>query len=123
MKDNLPFFKYHPNPLVTGNAIEKDFVCLCCNQEKKVAYLGGIHSSTYEIEREMVCLECISDGSASNKWDASFGGLMQDREKISKEIIDELEKRTPDYSSWQDSVWLTHCDDSVNFMEILLNKN
>ena len=71
----------------------------------------------------MVCLECISDGSASNKWDASFGGLMQDREKISKEIIDELEKRTPDYSSWQGSVWLTHCDDSVNFMEILLNKN
>ena len=43
MKDNLPFFKYHPNPLVTGNPIEKDFVCLCCNQEKKVAYLGGIH--------------------------------------------------------------------------------
>jgi len=114
MKNNLPFFKYHPNPLATGNAVEKVFVCLCCNQQKKVAYVGGIYS-VHDVDREMLCLECIADGSAAKKWDASFGGELQDGERFTSEIIDEFENKTPSYISWQGAVWLTHCDDICEF--------
>ncbi len=31
-------------------------------------------------------------------------------------IIDEVTRRTPGYSGWQQEQWLTHCDDAAMFL-------
>ena len=45
MKKELPFFKYHPNPLKTGTfETDKTVVCDCCGKETDVYYSGPFYS-------------------------------------------------------------------------------
>lgn len=53
-----------------------------------------------------ICLECISDGKAAEKFEGVFiqdaeSGLVSDPQKT-----EELFKRTPGYASWQGEYWL-----------------
>lgn len=113
MTNKITSFKYHPNPLKTGNAIEKQFVCVCCNREKNYSYIGPIYSAC-NIEGE-VCLDCIQNGSASEKFNAEFADNLDQYENISESSLNELFKRTPGYNSWQSTVWLTHCNEICEF--------
>lgn len=114
MKTEIPFFKFHPHPLQTGNAVEKHFTCVCCGEERTVAYKGNPYSEM-EIERESICLWCIKDGSAAEKFNAVFVADLEGYEKIGEKEREELFKRTPSYISWQSEVWLTHCNAICSF--------
>ena len=114
MNNELPLFKYHPYPLKTGNATEKQFVCLCCDRDQRYAYVGPVYSR-HDIERGSICLGCIANGSAAERFDAQFTGYIDENESISKEALDELYKKTPGYVSWQEQIWLTHCGDICEF--------
>lgn len=114
MTEPLPFFKYHPNPIETGNIKESEETCLCCNDRRGYIYQASIYTEQ-DIEGS-VCPWCIADGSAAEKFDAEFSddySLSED--EISEEIIEEVIKRTPSYISWQQEVWLTHCKDVCAF--------
>jgi uncharacterized protein CbrC (UPF0167 family) len=115
-KINLPTFKYHPNPLKTKNAEKKDFNCICCGKNKTIVYTAGIYSLE-NIEREELCLDCIYDGSAAKKFQATFTYLdIPEAElKMSQHELEEFYERTPGYVSWQDQVWLSHCHSICSF--------
>ena len=112
--DNLPFFKYHPEPIKTGAfAMDEVVVCDCCGDETNV-YYGGPFYAIEEIE--FLCPFCIKSGKASEKFDGAF----QDSgccDKVSdNEKLEELCTKTPGYRGWQQEVWLAHCDDYCAFV-------
>lgn len=121
----LPFFKYHPDPIETG-AFETDEIieCDCCGKETSVYYTGPFYCID---DVDVLCPWCIASGKAAKKFDgefqdyASIEGISPDpsvanlsnyREKSIREVT----KRTPAYHSWQQGVWLGHCDDLCAFV-------
>ena len=94
MKKELPFFKYHPDPLKTGTfETDKTVICDCCGKETDIYYSGPFYSVE---DVEYLCPECIANVKASKKFDGDFidiyFGEVSDEEKI-----DELTHRTPSY--------------------------
>lgn len=71
MSDKLSVFKYHPNPIQTGNAKKEKFLCVCCEKEKMYSYEGNMYTAL-DLENKKVCLDCIHDGSAAKKFNAEF---------------------------------------------------
>jgi uncharacterized protein CbrC (UPF0167 family) len=122
--ENLPEFKYHPNPIETGAfKTDKTVKCDCCRQMTDVYYEG----SFYCIENiDYLCPFCIASGKAAEKFDgefqdyASIEGISPNPSEPNtfnnKEAIEEVTKRTPTYNSWQQQVWLAHCDDLCAFI-------
>jgi uncharacterized protein CbrC (UPF0167 family) len=112
---DLPVFKYHPNPLITGSIIESNAVCQRCGQSKGYIYT----SSVYGVEElhNKICPWCIADGSAANKFDATFvDSYPLYQAGIAEEIILEVTTKTPGYDTWQQEVWLSHCNDACAFL-------
>jgi uncharacterized protein CbrC (UPF0167 family) len=112
----LPAFKYHPNPLGTGSVQpEPETTCLACEQIRGYIYTGPVYAEGNIDLDEQLCPWCIADGTAASKFDTSFNdaGTMED---VSEEVMDEIEQRTPGFISWQESQWLTCCDDAAAFL-------
>lgn len=110
----LPYFKYHPEPLRTGQIVKSDCECVCCGKARGYIYIGPVYA--VEDYDESICPWCIADGSAASKLDASFADsvpLLQ--AGVSKEIAEEVNLRTPGYTSWQQENWLSHCGDACEF--------
>ena len=116
----LPYFKYHPNPLETGAFQYGDqAICDCCGKETTVYYSSPFYSAA---DIQFLCPWCIKDGSAAEKFD----GIYQDKESIEdigesgaipvNEAVDELTRRTPGHSAWQQERWLAHCKDFCAFI-------
>jgi len=110
----LPYFEYHPDPLQTGAIVQTDRECLCCGMSRGYIYVGPVYAK--EDYDESICPWCIADGSAASKLDASFADsvpLLQ--AGVPKEIAEEVNLRTPGYTSWQQENWLSHCGDACEF--------
>lgn len=92
----IPFFKYHPNPFLTEafQELSEPEKCECCGKDTLIKYTGGIYAVE---EVDCLCPECISDGSAAERFDGEF----QDGYSVDKIIdpdgskIDELIHKTP----------------------------
>lgn len=95
---DLPTFKYHPDPVATGCIQPSDTMCVACKQARGFIYTGPVYSD--EDLDDLLCPWCIADGTACEKFDASFAdpegvggyGLWL---AISHEIVDEVAYRTP----------------------------
>lgn len=98
-------FKYHPH-LSQNQILERGKgVCQCCGKEVK-EYIPTMYCRE---DIDCICLECVSNGEATKKFNGTF---IQDAEEVSdKEKTDELFKRTPGYISWQGEYWLACCED------------
>jgi hypothetical protein len=83
-KLDLPKFRYHPDPVETGNIKESDNLCASCGNARGYIYTGPVFSID-ELD-DCICPWCIADGNAHEKFDASF----TDRDGIG------------DYGSWED---------------------
>lgn len=107
----LPYFRYHPDPIATGAIKESTANCNCCGQSRGYVYT----SSFYCPEKiDSLCPWCIADGSAADKFD----GLFCDDSPLAdldEKIILEVSRRTPGFDSWQQEVWLTCCNDACEF--------
>lgn len=113
LKD-LPFFKYHPDPLETGSFEEgEEKICPCCGNKSKVYYSSFPYCSE---NVEYICPTCISNGEAARKFDAEFVQNAEWHGDNDKEKDDELFRRTPGYLSWQGEHWLSCCDDYCAYM-------
>lgn len=121
----LPYFKYHPNPIETGVFKSDQTVeCDCCGEETPVYYTGPFFSVE---DIEALCPWCISLGKAAEKFEGDFQDYSSiegvaitpgDKNTINytKEAIQELTERTPGYVGWQQEYWLGHCDDLCAFV-------
>ena len=113
LKD-LPFFKYHPDPLETGSFEEgEEKICPCCGNKSKVYYSSFPYCSE---NVEYICPTCISNGEAAKKFDADFVQNAEWHGEPDMEKDDELFHRTPGYMSWQGEYWLSCCDDYCAYM-------
>lgn len=109
----LPYFKYHPNPLQTGAIVASQKVCQCCHQVKGYIYRASIYS---EEDVDDVCPWCIKQGLAAKKFAATFNDdhpLLA--VGVSADVVAEVCERTPGYCTWQQEVWQTHCDTACIF--------
>ena len=108
----LPKFKYHPNPLQTGSIEQSNEECEVCKQKRGYISTTGI----YAIENvDNICPWCIADGSAAKKYNGEFVAGVDNPEILSETILDELFTRTVSFSSFQEEMWLTHCNDACEF--------
>lgn len=111
---NLPAFAYHPDPVATGSVKASDALCRCCGQARGYVYTGPVYASgSYE---DCICPWCIADGAAAGKFTAQFaedGPLTE--AGLPEPVIEEVTKRTPGYSSWQQEQWLSCCGDACEF--------
>jgi len=115
----LPEFKYHPDPLATGAVVESDDECECCERARGYIYIGPVYSEE-ELD-EALCPWCIADGSAHEKFDASFTdedgiGGHGEWDPVSDDVIEEVAYRTPGFSGWQQERWWTHCDAAAAYI-------
>ncbi len=110
---SLPEFTYHPDPLATGSIVPFGGECPSCGMARGYAYASMPYA---EGEHEHICPWCIADGSANEKFDATFVDAWPLRKaKVSEVVIAEVTKRTPGYEAWQQEQWLTCCGDACEF--------
>lgn len=110
----LPTFTYHPDPISTGNVEASDTVCRCCGKSQRYIYTGSVYC--VEDLRDRLCPWCIADGSAAERFDAEFADADPLIEAgLPSNIVEEVNRRTPGYSSWQQEVWQTCCHDACEF--------
>ena len=134
----LPKFKYHPDPIKTGSVVESDETCDCCQKQTGYIYSGSLYSRN---RPDYLCPWCIADGSAAKKYDGEFIAFFTGEVEVSTpdsaintfilnltqkiksllnnnksdEIYEELSKRTPGFSSFQEEQWQFHCNDACEF--------
>ncbi len=109
----LPTFRYHPDPMATGNIRESDEPCECCGQVRGYIYTASIYA---EDDVETVCPWCIASGEAARKFDALLSDDYSLKQAgISEAVAKEVTQRTPGYISWQQEEWQTHCNDVCEF--------
>lgn len=120
----LPKFKYSPNAYKIDIFKSVEGICSVCDEKRNLKY----ESSFYSIDDpEYICPWCIADGSTSKKYDGEFNdycgieGISPDpsdekNNTISKEHLLEVTTKTPSYNSWQQEVWLTHCNEPCAFI-------
>lgn len=110
----LPHFRYHPDPIATGNVKASEVSCANCGRNRGYIYVGPIYSAVRP--RNSICPWCIADGSVASKFNAMFtDNHSLIKAGLTDEIIEEVTKRTPGFTSWQPEVWLTCCNDACEF--------
>lgn len=109
----FPVFKYHPDPRSTGAVVAQDSECPCCKRVTGFAYTGSVYA---EEELEDICPWCIASGEAAKMFDATFSDdAPLIRENVPSEVVEEVTRRTPGYTSWQQEEWLACCGDACAF--------
>lgn len=61
-------FKYHPNIYEEDILVHKNGACQCCGKSVS-EYIEHLYASE---DVDCICLQCVSDGSAAEKFDAEF---------------------------------------------------
>lgn len=110
----LPQFRYSPNIYDNDKVVDgvtyKSGVCQCCGKEVEV-YVDSIYG---EGDPDCICMNCVADGSAAEKFKGEF---IEYAEEVSDpEKRRELFCRTPGYCSWQGEYWLACCDDYCEYL-------
>jgi uncharacterized protein CbrC (UPF0167 family) len=114
---NLPEFPYHPDPLATGSVKPSERQCVCCGQARGFIYTGPVYS--VEELAESLCPWCIADGSAAERFDADYTDVLELPERVPAAVVEEVLKRTPGFSGWQQEQWLFHCGDAAAFLGVV----
>jgi uncharacterized protein CbrC (UPF0167 family) len=115
----LPNFRYHPDPLATGSVVASAAACLCCGRERGYLYAGPVYAE--DELGEAFCPWCIADGAAAARFDAEFtdaagigdGGRWG---VVSEATVEEIARRTPGFTGWQQERWWAHCGDAAAFL-------
>jgi uncharacterized protein len=114
MREPLPHFTYHPDPLSTGAIEAQEILCACCGKIRTHVYVGPMYGPG-DLDPKL-CPWCIADGSAFSKLHLSFasnGPLY--KAGVPEVVGKEIKERTPAFVSWQDVEWLAHCKDACEF--------
>jgi len=115
MAETLPVFRYHPDPVRTGSVKESATTSVVCGRSRNVVYCGSVYA--VEERDEKICPRCIADGTAAQRLHAEFTdvgwGVPDD---VPTAVLEEVSRRTPGFSAWQQDHWLYHCSDACAFL-------
>ena len=111
----LPHFTYSPNAFNPELGLFKasEIECPCCHKIRGYSYQLTPYC---EEEVEGLCPWCIADGSAAEKFEASFSQDVSRDHPIAEGASKQVYDCTPGYISWQGENWLGHCDDACAFI-------
>lgn len=118
MPDDLPRFRYHPDPVGTGSIVGSPVLCASCREARGFIYTGPVYAADDLSDlSERLCPWCIADGSAARIFAASFTDVGTDvPDGVPATVLDEIEHRTPGYPAWQQDHWMYHCADGCEFL-------
>jgi len=110
----LPEFPYHPDPQATGAVVESERRCLVCSTARGYVYTGPVYA--VEELADGICPWCIADGTAAERFDAEFTDVgTHVPDDVPREVLEQIARRTPGFSGWQQEHWLYHCGDGAAF--------
>lgn len=115
MSEQIPIFRYHPDPVSTGSVVSDEVRCYVCGLARGLIYAGPL---TDENDDEVhVCPWCIADGTAAVRLDVEFTMIsMRDGEGVHGDVLSTISARTPGFVGWQQERWLFHCSDGAAFL-------
>lgn len=121
MSGAVPSYRYHPDPVGTGNVLAQDIECGVCGKPREYAYIGPYATPDWHFENgDPLCPWCIADGSAAAQWRARFTSLTylsdQARAAMPAQRLAELEQRTPAFLCLQQEYWLDHHDEAMAYL-------
>lgn len=121
MSQPLPTFRYHPDPVGTGNIVAREMECGVCGKVRDHAYIGPYACPEPHFENgDVICPWCIADGSAAAAWKASFAApeYLSDlaRATMTADALAELEQRTPSFLCIQQDRWLDHHGEACAYL-------
>jgi uncharacterized protein CbrC (UPF0167 family) len=119
MTTPLPTFRYHEDPIATGSVVSSANACRRCGQQRGYIYVGPVYADQ-DLD-DAFCPWCIADGSAAKTFDAEFTdaqgiGDYGSWDSVPAEVVEEVSRRTPGFSGWQQERWWTHCSDAAVFL-------
>jgi len=125
----LPKFKYSPNAYELDLFDKVEGTCSVCEEKRNLKY----NSSFYSVDQpDYICPWCIANGKAAEKYDGEFNDYCgiegvspnpnDPKPTIPKGMLTEICTKTPSYSSWQQELWLSHCNEPCAFIGYADNK-
>lgn len=116
MADDLPAFRYHPDPVATGVVERQDRACACCGTARGWVYVVVTYGADDLHDR--LCPWCIADGSAAERFSLRFTIVEPSEvpDDVDPSVLDELATRTPGFAGWQQERWLFHCGDAAAYL-------
>ncbi|MGW7683354.1 CbrC family protein [Kribbella sp. NPDC054772] len=110
----LPTFRYHPDPLATGEITPSEGQCRACGQARGYLYVGPVFAKERVVDE--LCPWCIADGSAAARFEAHFTDDYGVPRDVPGAVVDEVTTRTPGFHGWQQERWLYHCADAAAYL-------
>ncbi|MBE2214404.1 MAG: CbrC family protein [Opitutaceae bacterium] len=113
--DSLPAFRFHPDPIRSGSVANSPARCRRCRRAPGFIYTGPVYA-----ERDLanqLCPWCIADGSAYQKFGATFVDTEAFSDEVPAELVDEVVQRTPGFATWQAERWLSAEGVPAEFVE------
>jgi hypothetical protein len=111
---NLPLFRHHPDPIRSGSVIGSAVTCRCCGTARGFIYAGPVYAED-ELE-DALCPWCIADGSAHEKFDATFVDSEAFADDTPEAAVTAITERTPGFSAWQSERWPSCCGEPAAFL-------
>ncbi|WBQ05322.1 CbrC family protein [Kribbella sp. CA-293567] len=111
---DVPRFRYHPDPVGTGEVITSDAPCRCCGRRQEFIYTGPVYAEEEVVDE--LCLPCIADGSAATLFEAEFTDFTDVPDDVPRPVLTEVLTRTPGFSGWQQEHWMFHCADAAAYL-------
>jgi uncharacterized protein len=115
---SLPRFPYHRDPVASGSIKESDDPCECCGRIRGILYNGVV----YAISRvQSLCPWCIADGSAADKFDATFFDADFVDSKLKRvELPQEFHRAvfgcTIGFPTYNPIGWWVHCGEPAEYI-------
>lgn len=114
----LPRFPYHRDPVASGSVRASDAACECCGQARGVLYKGLVYPHG---RVESLCPWCIADGSAADKYGATFfDGDFCDANSNRIEMPAEWHRKvfgqTIGFATFNPVGWWVHCGEPAEYV-------
>ncbi|MBL8755243.1 MAG: CbrC family protein [Planctomycetes bacterium] len=114
MREPLPTFRFHPDPVQSGAVEPSPEPCGCCGKARGHVYTGPCY-----VEDDfdaVLCPWCIADGSAFRRFGVTFADI-EPQPDFDPRIAAELEERTPGITTWNPIDWPACCKTPMAYLE------
>ncbi|MEP6835304.1 MAG: CbrC family protein [Gemmatimonas sp.] len=112
--ESLPTLRYHVDPVASGSVVASNNNRRRCKKVRGFIYTGPAYSDE-ELD-DALCPWCIADGSAFEKFDATFVDSEAFDGDASEESMSTICERTPGFNAWQSEQWPSCCGEPAAFL-------
>lgn len=100
-----PEFFYYPDAVADGRVQRSEAACTACGRSRGWISEAVLYTAS-ELDDPVFCPWCIADGTAVSRFGGTFNEL---NDPVDPDVAAEVTERTPNFETWQDLWWPTHC--------------